>query len=126
MTAPGQGQAAPADPPAPADEPPGEGGQLPGTGQRPPGAAGGAIDTGIGGSPVRPAGVVLLAFLILAALVFFVYCLIAVWPTGAASTATPSHVLGLRLMLGSHRHGRHRTRGTPTAGNPAVVCPVPP
>ncbi len=57
------------------------------------------IDTGVGRSPIKPAGIALLAFVILALLVFAVYCLIAVWPTTSATTATASHVLGARLML---------------------------
>jgi hypothetical protein len=102
MTAPGEGQTAPAGPPATVaggGHPTGEGGQLSGAGHQPPGASRGVIDTGIGGSPVGPRGIALVAFVILAAVVFAVYCLIAVWPTSTASKATPSHVAGLVLML---------------------------
>jgi hypothetical protein len=59
-----------------------------------------AIDTGIGQRPVKPGGIVLLAFLIVGLLVFAVYCLIAVWPVSATATgATVSHVSGIRLSL---------------------------
>jgi hypothetical protein len=60
---------------------------------------GGVTDTGIGARPVGRPGIVLVACVLLALLVFAVYCLVAVWPTSAASTATASHVAGLRLML---------------------------
>jgi hypothetical protein len=60
---------------------------------------GGVTDTGIGARPVGRFGITLVACLILALLVFSVYCLVAVWPTSTASTATASHVAGLRLML---------------------------
>jgi hypothetical protein len=79
MTSPGESQAEPAQPAAPRRE---------------------VIDTGIGQRPVKPAGIALLAFVILGLLVFAVYCLIAVWPVNAAATgATVSHVSGLRLSL---------------------------
>jgi hypothetical protein len=42
---------------------------------------------------------VLLAIVILAMLVAAVYCLTAVWPTTAVTTATASRVAGIRLML---------------------------
>ena len=59
----------------------------------------GVTDTGIGARPVGRLGIVLVACVILALLVFAVYCLVTVWPTSAASTATASHVAGLRLVL---------------------------
>jgi hypothetical protein len=86
MTAPGGGQAGPAGPAAPADD-----------GSQPTGPA--PDDTHIGASPVGPAGIVLVASLIIAALVFGVYCLVAIWPASPATTATASHVAGIRLML---------------------------
>jgi hypothetical protein len=59
-----------------------------------------AIDTGIGKSPVKPGGIVLLALVIVGLLVFAVYCLIAVWPVSAgAKGATVSYVSGIRLSL---------------------------
>jgi hypothetical protein len=59
-----------------------------------------AIDTGIGQSPVKPGGIVLLALVIVGLLVFAVYCLIAVWPVnGSARGATVSNVAGIRLSL---------------------------
>lgn len=76
-----------------------------GAGQEPPDTPGsddqaGVIDTGIGQSPVKPTGIVLLALLITALLVFAVYCLIAVWPVKPAITGvTVSHVLGISLGL---------------------------
>jgi hypothetical protein len=58
------------------------------------------IDTRIGIRPVRPGGIVLLALVILALLVFAVYCLIAVWPIKPGVTGpTISHVAGIRLSL---------------------------
>jgi hypothetical protein len=58
------------------------------------------IDTRIGIRPVRPGGIVLLALVILALLVFAVYCLIAVWPIKPGVTGpTISHVVGIRLSL---------------------------
>jgi hypothetical protein len=49
---------------------------------------------------VVDAGIALLALVILALLVFAVYCLIAVWPVKPAATGvTVSHVLGIRLSL---------------------------
>jgi hypothetical protein len=56
-------------------------------------------DTGIGERPVKPAGIAVLAFAILALMSFAVYCLIAVWPASPAITATASHVAGIRFML---------------------------
>jgi hypothetical protein len=88
MTAPGGGQAGPAGPAAPA-----------GDRGRPAAPVPVPDDTHIGGGPVGPAGIVLVASLIIAALVFGVYCLVAIWPASAATTATASHVAGLRLML---------------------------
>jgi hypothetical protein len=59
-----------------------------------------AINTGIGQSPVKPGGIVLLALVIVGLLVFAVYCLIAVWPVNAgAKGATVSNVSGIRLSL---------------------------
>lgn len=96
MTAPGAGQAEPAQPVAAEDgggQPSGDGGCE-------------VVDTGIGRSKVKPAGIVLLAFVIIALLVFAVYCLIAVWPVSTTATSakaairpTASYVAGLRLML---------------------------
>jgi hypothetical protein len=83
MTAPGGGEAGPAAP----------------AGDRSQPAATVLDDTHIGGSPVGPAGIVLVASLIIAALVFGVYCLVAIWPASTATTATASHVAGIRLML---------------------------
>jgi hypothetical protein len=84
MTSPGESQPEPAPTTAQGDD----GGQPE------------VIDTGIGRSPVKPAGIVLLALVILALLVFAVYCLIAVWPVKPAVTGpTTSHVVGIRLSL---------------------------
>ncbi len=91
MTAPGEGQAEPAAPAQSAA--PRSAGQAPETTRE-------VLDTGIGQRPIKPAGIVLLAFLILALLVFAVYCLVAVWPVNATATGvTVSHVAGLRLAL---------------------------
>jgi len=58
------------------------------------------IDTGIGRSPVKATGIVLLAFVVVAQLVFAVYCLIAVWPVKPGVTGpTISHVVGIQLSL---------------------------
>ena len=57
------------------------------------------FDSHIGATPVRPPGIVLLAALIIAALLFTVYCLVAVWPVSTAATTTASRVAGLRLTL---------------------------
>ena len=56
--------------------------------------------TGVGLKPVRPAGIALLALVILGLLVFAVYCLIAVWPVNpAAHGPAISYVAGVRLRL---------------------------
>jgi hypothetical protein len=58
------------------------------------------IDTGIGLRPVKPAGIVLLALVIIGLMVFAVYCLIAVWPVSTiAKGTTVSYVAGIRLSL---------------------------
>jgi hypothetical protein len=96
MTASGEGQAEPAVP-----------GQAAAAAQAAARSAGHAtettgevLDTGIGRRPVKPAGIMLLAFLLLAFLVFAVYCLVAVWPVNTKATGvTISHVAGLRLGL---------------------------
>ncbi len=91
MTAPGEGQAEPAAPAQPA---------APRSADQAPDTTGEVLDTGIGRRPVKPAGIVLLALLILALLVFAVYCLVAVWPVNATATGvTVSRVAGLRLAL---------------------------
>jgi hypothetical protein len=101
MTAPGAGQAGPAQPSVSGGggQGPGDGGRAAGNGGENPQAGGPVVDTGIGRTPVRPAGIVLLAIVILAMLVAAVYCLTAVWPTTAVTTATASRVAGIRLML---------------------------
>ena len=56
--------------------------------------------TGVGIKAVKPAGIVLLALVILGLLAFAVYCLIAVWPVQPGVTGpTTSHVAGIRLSL---------------------------
>jgi len=56
--------------------------------------------TGVGIKAVKPAGIVLLALVILGLLAFAVYCLIAVWPVQPGVTgSTVSYVAGIRLNL---------------------------
>ena len=56
--------------------------------------------TGVGIKAVKPAGIVLLALVILGLLAFAVYCLIAVWPVQPGVTgSTISYVAGIRLNL---------------------------
>jgi hypothetical protein len=93
MTTPGGGPAGPAAPPAPQDR----GGAAP-DGSRPERVTE-TFDSGIGASPVGPRGIVLVAVLLITVMVFTVYCLVAIWPAGAPTTATVSHVAGIRLAL---------------------------
>lgn len=92
MTTPGGSRAGAAAAPAPQ----GRGSLAPAERGR---AATETFDSGIGASPVRPTGIVLVAALILAVLLFTVYCLAAIWPVSTAATATASRVAGLRLSL---------------------------
>jgi hypothetical protein len=95
MSASGEGQAGPGP-----SEAPGNGG-MDGDGDQAKSARSltGEFDSGVGGSPVGPWGITLLAIVIFALLVLAVYCLIAVWPTGTGSATTVSHVLRLKLTL---------------------------
>jgi len=74
-----------------------------GTGKGTATAAGGRAaegsDSGIGRSYVGPAGLTVVAVIIVAAMTFAVYGLVAVWPTSASAAVTPSHLAGMRLLL---------------------------
>ena len=92
MTTPGGGRAGPARPAAPRDRagpPPAEPAQ----------AIAETFDSGIGASPVGPPGITLVAIALVVIMVLTVSCLIAIWPASAVTTATVSHVAGLRLTL---------------------------
>jgi hypothetical protein len=56
-------------------------------------------DSGVGRGYVGAVGVTVLASIIIAAMTFAVYALVAIWPTNASTAATPSHVMGIRLLL---------------------------
>ncbi len=57
-------------------------------------------DTGVGRTQVGPIGIVVLALVILAAMAVAIYALVVLWPEDTSPAAAPSHVLGLRLLLG--------------------------
>lgn len=85
MSASGEGQAAAGPPAAPGGEP---GPSVPV-----------AFDSGVGGSPVGPWGITLLAIVILALLALAVFFLVAIWPSGPHGKATSIELAGRRLML---------------------------
>lgn len=58
-----------------------------------------APDSGVGRSYVGATGVTVVASIVVAAMTFAVYALVAVWPTSASTAATPSRVFGIRLSL---------------------------
>jgi IPT/TIG domain len=58
-----------------------------------------APDSGVGRSYVGAVGVIVVASIVVAAMTFAVYALVAMWPTSASTAATPSHVIGIRLLL---------------------------
>jgi hypothetical protein len=58
-----------------------------------------APDTGVGRSYVGPAGVAVVAAIVVGGMFLAVYALVAVWPTNGSSAAVVSHVAGIRLLL---------------------------
>jgi hypothetical protein len=56
-------------------------------------------DSGVGRSYVGAMGVMVVAGIIVATMTLAVYGLVAVWPTSASATTTPSHVAGITLLL---------------------------
>jgi hypothetical protein len=58
-----------------------------------------APDSGVGARYVGPAGITLLAVVVIAAMILAVYALAAVWPASAATAPAVSHVAGIRLRL---------------------------
>jgi len=48
---------------------------------------------------VGPAGIMLLAFAVIAAMILATYVLVAVWPASEATSHTASYVFGIRMLL---------------------------
>jgi IPT/TIG domain len=56
-------------------------------------------DSGIGRSYVGAAGVAVIGAIVIGVMILAVYLLVALWPTGASTAATPSHAAGVTLLL---------------------------